>query len=69
MLILFLGNVYSRACEYTCDRMAAAYFNNRVNATNGLDILAVGKRLFVDMDLVEYIQTAKKETGFFARSL
>jgi Zn-dependent protease with chaperone function len=28
-------------------------------------IEAGGKRLFVDLDLVEYIQTAKEETGFF----
>jgi Zn-dependent protease with chaperone function len=61
----FLGNAYSRACEYTCDRMAAAYINSPVGATNGLAILAVGKRLFDDLDLVEYIQTANEETGFF----
>jgi Zn-dependent protease with chaperone function len=61
----FLGNAYSRACEYTCDRMAASYTQNSVSAINGLAILAVGKRLFVDMDIIEYVQTAKTESGFF----
>lgn len=61
----FLGNAYSRSCEYTCDRMAASYTQNSASAINGLAILAVGKRLFVDMDIIEYIQTAKTESGFF----
>ncbi|MDF2790874.1 MAG: heat shock protein HtpX [Neobacillus sp.] len=61
----FLGNAYSRACEYTCDRMAAAYINDSAFAINAVAILAVGKRLFVDMDIIDYIQTAKSESGFF----
>lgn len=63
--IPFLGNAYSRACEYTCDRMAAAYMNSSEGATNALAVLAVGKRLFVDMNMIEYIQSAKSESGFF----
>lgn len=63
--IPFLGNAYSRACEYTCDQMAAAYINNSRSAINALAVLAVGKRLFLDVDIVEYIQTAKTESGFF----
>lgn len=61
----FLGNAYSRACEYTCDRIAAAYINCPEDATTALAILAVGKKLFVNMDILEYIQTAKAESGFF----
>lgn len=63
--IPFLGNAYSRACEYTCDRVAAAYLNSPEAAINALAILAVGKRLFGSMDIVEYIQTARAESGFF----
>lgn len=63
--IPFLGNAYSRACEYTCDQMATAYTNNFSSSTNALAILAVGKRLFVELNILEYIQNAKKESGFF----
>ncbi|NMD72069.1 M48 family metallopeptidase [Bacillus sp. DNRA2] len=63
--IPFLGNAYSRACEYTCDRIAAVYVNSPNDATNALAILAVGNRLFVNMDIVEYIQNARAESGFF----
>ncbi|MFB6466411.1 M48 family metalloprotease [Cytobacillus sp. Hz8] len=51
----FLGNAYSRACEYTCDRIATAYINSPKGAANALAILAVGKTLFVSLDIVEYI--------------
>jgi Zn-dependent protease with chaperone function len=61
----FLGNAYSRACEYTCDRIATVYTNSAKDATNALAILAVGKRLFVSLDIVEYIQNARAESGFF----
>ncbi|MGJ7921895.1 M48 family metallopeptidase [Neobacillus sp. LXY-4] len=61
----FLGNAYSRSCEYTCDRIAAAYINHSQASVNALAILAVGKRLFVDLNIVEYIQTSKAESGFF----
>lgn len=63
--IPFLGNAYSRACEYTCDRMAAAYIHSPKGSVNALAILAVGKQLFSDIDIVEYIQTSKAENGFF----
>lgn len=61
----FLGNAYTRACEYTCDRMATAYINNGTAAINALTILAVGKKLFTEVDTMEYLQSAKSETGFF----
>lgn len=61
----FLGNAYSRACEYTCDRIAVAQINNDVAATNALAILAIGKKLYIEMNIEEYIETAKTETGLF----
>lgn len=61
----FLANAYSRACEFTCDRIATAYINNAKASTNALTILAVGKILFTDVDTKEYIERAKEESGFF----
>ncbi|WP_209121803.1 M48 family metallopeptidase [Alkalihalobacillus sp. BA299] len=61
----FLGNAYSRACEYTCDRVATAYTKDSQASINALAILAVGKRLAKDVHIEEYLNTASKETGFF----
>lgn len=63
--IPFLGNAYSRACEYSCDRIATAYINNSNAATNALKILAIGKRLFLQVDTLEYLKSAEEETGVF----
>jgi Zn-dependent protease with chaperone function len=46
MWVPFLGNAYSRACEYTCDRIAACYTGNPEAAMNGLTLLAIGKVLY-----------------------
>jgi Zn-dependent protease with chaperone function len=61
----FLGNAYSRACEFTCDRMASVYIDNTVASVNALLMLAVGKRLFSSVHKEDYILTSKQETGFF----
>ncbi|MFC4322558.1 M48 family metallopeptidase [Litchfieldia salsa] len=63
--IPFLGNAYSRACEFTCDRMATSFTSNPDAAINALTILAVGKKLFVQVDTEEYIESARRETGLF----
>ncbi len=62
----FLGKAYSRVCEYTCDRMAAAYIQNTHAGANALTILAVGKTLWKEVDISEYIRDAKAEGGFYA---
>lgn len=61
----FLGNAYSRSCEYTCDRMAAYYTGNPEAAMNGLSILAVGKVLYKKMNRNDYLLQSSKERGFF----
>ncbi|MGC5326032.1 M48 family metallopeptidase [Brevibacillus sp. SYSU BS000544] len=61
----FLGNAYSRACEYTCDRMAAVYTGNPEAAMNGLSILAIGKILYKRMNRADYLMQSNKERGFF----
>ncbi len=63
--IPFLGNAYSRACEYTCDRIATAHINNSTAAINALKILAVGRILFTEVDTNEYLDSASKENGLF----
>jgi Zn-dependent protease with chaperone function len=51
--IPFLGTAYSRACEYTCDRFAQHL--EPQGCLNGLSLLAVGKKLYgqVNTKLVE----------------
>ena len=65
MWIPFLGNAYSRACEYSSDRIATAYLKDTEAAINGLTILAIGKELFTRVNVEDYILQHKKEAGFF----
>lgn len=65
MWIPFLGNAYSRACEYTCDRIATAYTGNANAAVRALSILAIGKQLFTRVNINEYVEQSAKERGFF----
>lgn len=64
--IPFLGNAYSRACEYTCDTMAAHYISDLDSSKRALTILAVGKQLYKDVDINEYLLEACKEDNFFS---
>ncbi|SFL67030.1 Zn-dependent protease with chaperone function [Paenibacillus sp. 1_12] len=63
--IPFLGNAYSRACEFTCDRIATAYIGDAQTAVRGLTILAVGKKLFPQINIPDYLEQSEKERGFF----
>ncbi len=65
MFIPFVGEAYSRACEYTCDRFAAYYTGNTEAAKNGLTILAVGKILYKRVNRTIYLEESAKEKGFF----
>ncbi|MBB6215986.1 Zn-dependent protease with chaperone function [Anaerosolibacter carboniphilus] len=65
MWIPFLGEAYSRACEYTCDRMAAYYTNNAEASMNGLTMLGIGKSLFKKVNRREYLLQSSEEKGFF----
>ncbi|TKD71999.1 M48 family metallopeptidase [Pseudalkalibacillus hwajinpoensis] len=64
-IIPFLGAAYSRACEYTCDRMAANMINSGERASNALTILAVGKRLYHNVNQDAYIEQLQSEKSFF----
>ena len=65
MWVPFLGKAYSRACEYTCDRMAAHYINDPEAAMEGLTMLAIGKTLFKKVNREEYLHQSSNEKGLF----
>lgn len=65
----FLGKAYSRACEFTCDRIAAAYTGNAQAAIHGLTILAIGRALYKEVNIADYIYEASKEAGGFFTTL
>jgi Zn-dependent protease with chaperone function len=61
----YLGAAYSRACEYTCDRLGA--FCQPDGAISGLLVLAAGKQLHAHVDVREYAAQALSEQGFWVR--
>lgn len=63
LLIPFLGLAYSRACEYTCDRIATYLVPQ--GASRGLLILAAGKKLYRRVNDLQYQMQLTREGGFF----
>ncbi|ATY85940.1 peptidase M48 [Kyrpidia spormannii] len=66
-LIPFLGNAYSRACEFTCDRIATYVTASPAAAERGLTMLAVGRDLYADIDVDEYLHDSEQNRGFILR--
>jgi Zn-dependent protease with chaperone function len=64
-LFPYLGAAYSRACEYTCDRIGA--FCQPDGAITGLLILAAGKQLHAHVDVKEFAAQAVSDQGFWIR--
>ena len=64
-LVPFLGSAYYRACEYTCDRIAAHC--ERDDAVAGLLVLASGKSLYRKMDARLFAEQMNTERGFWVR--
>ena len=62
----FLGNAYSRACEFTCDRYGAYYSQSYESAKNALTILAVGPQLYKHVDQAVFTQQIASESGAFS---
>lgn len=60
-LVPFLGPAYSRACEYTCDAMAAELRPD--GAPGGLLVLAAGKRLYRNVNAQVFADQRRTETG------
>lgn len=64
-LMPYLGLAYSRACEYTCDRIGA--FCQPDGAIMGLLALAAGKQLHAHVDVKEFAAQAETDKGFWVR--
>jgi Zn-dependent protease with chaperone function len=63
--IPYLGAAYSRACEYTCDRIAAHCQPD--GAVEGLLALAAGPALYRRMDAREFADQVHTDGGFWVR--
>ena len=61
----YLGSAYSRACEYTCDRIGAAC--QPEGAISGLLALAAGKQLHSHVDVREFAAQAERDQSFWIR--
>jgi Zn-dependent protease with chaperone function len=61
----YLGSAYSRACEYTCDRVGAACQPD--GAISGLLALAAGKQLHPHVDVREFAAQAEKDKNFWTK--
>jgi Zn-dependent protease with chaperone function len=59
----FLGTAYSRACEYTCDRVAAEIVPD--GALFGLVCLAAGTKLYKRVNIKALYEQAEEEWGFW----
>lgn len=64
-LFPYLGAAYSRACEYTCDRVGA--YCQPDGAISGLLALAAGKQLHAHVDVKEYAAQAISDQSFWIR--
>ncbi|MDQ3224994.1 MAG: M48 family metallopeptidase [Gemmatimonadota bacterium] len=61
----YLGSAYSRACEYTCDRIGAACQPD--GAISGLLALAAGKQLHSHVDVREFAAQSERDQSFWIR--
>lgn len=61
----YLGAAYSRACEYTCDHIAAHCQPD--GAVEGLLTLAAGPELYRRVDAREFAEQVHTEGGFWVR--
>lgn len=64
-LVPYLGQAYSRACEYTCDRFAAHCQPD--GAIEGLMALAAGSKLYRRADVREFARQVESEKGYWTR--
>ena len=63
-IIPFLTPAYSRACEYTCDNIGSSFISDETARLNGLLLLAGGKDLYKEIDIKNYLETAKQNRSF-----
>jgi len=63
-IIPFLTAAYSRACEYTCDNIGSSFLSDENSKVNGLLLLAGGKDIYREINIDNYIETARKNRSF-----
>ncbi|WP_332645387.1 M48 family metallopeptidase [Lysinibacillus sp. 54212] len=66
LIIPFLNNAYSRACEFTCDRFGAYYSQSYEAAQNALVILSIGPQIYNQVDQIEFMKQIETETSVFS---
>jgi Zn-dependent protease with chaperone function len=64
-LVPLLGAAYSRACEYTCDRVGATVAGDTEQAKRGLVVLAAGGRIAASANLEVFAEQAREAGGFW----
>lgn len=64
-LVPYLGSAYSRACEYTCDRVGA--FCEPAGAIDGLLVLSAGGWMHAHVNAQEFATQAEHDKGFWIR--
>ncbi len=63
MFVPFLGDAYSRACEYTCDSIGASISED--GARSGMLVLAAGTKLFRKVNTHQFMEQTHTESGFW----
>ena len=59
-IIPFLSSAYSRVCEYNCDSIGSIFVSEANSKLNGLLLLAGGKDLYKEININNYLTTAKQ---------
>ena len=62
-MIPVYGSMFSRAKEFSCDRIAQLLANS--NGAREMMLLPAGRHLYRHIDLDDYFETLKKESGIF----
>ena len=62
-VVPFLNPAYSRACEYTCDRIGYALCPE--GSVSGMLVLAAGKRLYSKINADDFLLRSRLEHGFW----
>lgn len=58
LVVPFLDSAYSRACEYTCDNIGAAFISDESCKAQGLLLLAGGSGIYKEVDINDYLYMA-----------
>ena len=64
-IIPLLGAAYSRACEYTCDRIGLFLVGKTEPSMRGLCVLAAGGKLALQADLPAFMSQRRDTGGFW----